>query len=43
MVSNVLKMSADDLVRALKDFSTRYADDAEYRELRSLFPTDWPM
>lgn len=43
MVSNVLKMSADDLVNLLKDFSARYADDPEYQELRGPFPADWPM
>ena len=43
MVSNVLKMPADDLVKLLAEFSVRYADDSEYQELRSLFPADWPM
>jgi len=43
MVSNVLGIPAEELVNRLKDFSVRYADDAEYQELRKLFPADWPM
>jgi len=43
MVSSVLKMSAVDLVNKLKEFGIRYKADAEYEELRALFPADWPM
>jgi len=43
MVSNVLKMSAQQLVETLARFRTQYADDPEYQGLRARFPEDWPM
>jgi hypothetical protein len=43
MVSNVLNLTPQDLAAKLAVFRERYADDAEYRELRALFPEDWPM
>ncbi len=43
MVSNVLNMSAQALVGALKGFPDTYAEDPEYQELRRQFPGDWPM
>ena len=43
MVSNVLKMSSQELANLLIQFREKYADDPEYLELRSVFPADWPM
>ena len=43
MVSNVLKMSAQELVDLLRTFRATYAEDSEYQELRRQFPDDWPM
>jgi hypothetical protein len=43
MVSNVLKMTSQQLVETLARFRVQYADDAEYQELRARFPEDWPM
>ena len=43
MVSNVLKMSAQQLVELIRGFRETYADDPEYQELRGQFPDDWPM
>lgn len=43
MVSNVLRMPAQELVDALQGFRAAYADDPEYQELRGRFPEEWPM
>jgi hypothetical protein len=43
MVSNVLDMDQDDLVQLLKSFRTKYADDAEWAEIRGGFPRSWPI
>jgi len=43
MVSNVLDLTQSQLVERLADFKVRYAEDAEYQELRKMFPADWPM
>jgi hypothetical protein len=43
MVSNVLKLSQQDLVAVLLRFRTEYGEDPEYQALRQQFPADWPM
>jgi hypothetical protein len=43
MVSNVLEMDQDDLVKLLKSFKTKYAGDAEWDEIRGRFPKSWPI
>jgi len=43
MVSNVLNLTPQDLAAKLAAFREQYADDPEYRELRAIFPEDWPM
>jgi hypothetical protein len=43
MVSNVLRMTPQQLVETLDRFRRDYADDLEYQDLRSVFPDDWPM
>lgn len=43
MVSNVLEMDQEDLVKLLKSFKTKYADDAEWAEIRGGFPRSWPI
>jgi hypothetical protein len=43
MVSGVVNMTTEQLVETLARFKAEYADDAEYQELRTMFPADWPM
>ena len=43
MVSNVLDMDQEELVKLLKSFKTRYAGDAEWTEIRAGFPKTWPI
>jgi hypothetical protein len=43
MVSNVLEVDRDDMIRQLKTFKKKYAGDPEYRKLRALLPKDWPF
>jgi hypothetical protein len=43
MVSNVLDMDQEDLMKLLKSFKTKYADDPEWEEVRSGFPKSWPL
>ena len=43
MVSNVLEVDQDDLLKQIKTFKKRYADDPEYKKLRAALPTDWPL
>jgi hypothetical protein len=43
MVSNVLGLSAQELREKLAQFREIYADDPEYQEARSPFPSPWPM
>ena len=47
MVSNVLEVDQDDLVKQLKTFKKKYAEDAEYKKLRATLlrvepRTPWP-
>jgi len=43
MVSNVIEVDQDDLVKQLKTFKKKYAGDEEYRKLRASLPKDWPF
>ncbi len=43
MVSNVLNMSPEQLEAKLAEFRERYADDPEWKEIRAIFPEDWPF
>jgi len=43
MVSNVLEVDEDDLLKRVKTFKKKYADDPEYKKLRASLPTDWPI
>jgi len=43
MVSNVLEMDQEALVRLLKSFGTTYAGDPEWEKIRAGFPKAWPL
>jgi hypothetical protein len=43
MVSNVLEMDQEELVKLLKSFKTKYARDAEWSDVRMGFPKSWPI
>ena len=43
MVSNVLDVDEDDLLRRLRTFKKKYADDPDYKKLRAALPKDWPL
>jgi hypothetical protein len=43
MVSNVLEVDQDELIKQIKTFKRKYADDPEYRKLRAALPKDWPV
>lgn len=43
MVSNVMDMDQEELVKLLKAFKTKYADDAEWSDIRAEFPKTWPI
>ena len=43
MVSNVLEMDQEELVKLLKSFKTKYAGDAEWNGIRAGFPKSWPI
>ncbi len=43
MVSNVLEVDDDDLLRRVKTFKKKYANDPEYKRLRAALPKDWPL
>ncbi len=43
MVSNVLDMDEEELVKQLKSFKTKYAQDPEWDEIRAGFPKSWPI
>jgi hypothetical protein len=43
MVSNTLNMELKDLLETLERLRRDSRDDAQYRELRSQLPADWPM
>ena len=43
MVSNVLEVDEDELVKRVRTFKRKYADDPEYTKLRAALPKDWPL
>ena len=43
MVSNVLDMDQEELLKLLKSFKTKYAGDSEWGEIRAGFPKTWPI
>ena len=43
MVSNVLDMDEEELVKLLKSFKTKYAGDPEWVGIRAGFPKSWPI
>jgi hypothetical protein len=43
MVSNVLEVDQDDLLKQVKTFKKKYADDPEYKRLRAALPKYWPL
>ena len=43
MVSNVLGTDADELIKQIKSFKTKYAGDPEWEEIRAGFPKSWPI
>jgi hypothetical protein len=43
MVSNVLEVDEDDVLKRVSTFKTKYADDPEYKKLRAALPKDWPL
>jgi hypothetical protein len=43
MVSNVLDIDEDELVKRLKSFKTKYKDDPEWEKIRAGFPKSWPI
>lgn len=43
MVSNVLDMDQEELVKLLKSFKTKYEGDTEWTEIRAGFPKTWPI
>jgi hypothetical protein len=43
MVSNVLEVDEDDLLKRVRSFKKKYADDPEYKKLRATLPREWPI
>jgi hypothetical protein len=43
MVSNVLEVDEDELLKRVRTFKKKYADDSDYKKLRAHLPRDWPM
>jgi hypothetical protein len=43
MVSNVLDVDQEELVKLLKSFKTKYKGDPEWDEVRADFPKSWPI
>jgi hypothetical protein len=43
MVSNVLEVDEDELLRDVRTFKKKYADDPDYKKLRAALPKDWPL
>jgi len=43
MVSNVLEIDQEELVKLLQSFRARYAGDAEWNAVRAGFPKTWPI
>ena len=43
MVSNVLEVDEDELLKNLRTFKKKYADDPDYKKLRAALPKEWPL
>jgi hypothetical protein len=43
MVSNSLKISHQDIIKALKRLKREQSDSPEYQKLRRDLPKDWPV
>jgi len=43
MVSNVLDLTADELLARLQQMGRAYADDPDYAAVRAALPADWPI
>jgi hypothetical protein len=43
MVSNVLEVDHDDLIKRIRTFKKKYADDSDYGKLRAALPKEWPL
>ncbi len=43
MVSNVLEMDHDELIKVLMSFKMKYASDPEWEKVRAGFPKSWPI
>ena len=43
MVSNVLEVDEDELLKRVRMFRKKYADDPEYKKLRAALPKEWPI
>jgi hypothetical protein len=43
MVSNVLEVDEEELMKRIRTFKKKYADDPEYKRLRAALPRDWPL
>jgi hypothetical protein len=43
MVSNSLKISQQDIIKALKRLKREQSDNPEYQRLRRDLPKDWPV
>jgi hypothetical protein len=43
MVSNSLKISQQEIIKALKRLRREQSDSPEYRKLRRDLPKDWPL
>lgn len=43
MVSNVLELDQDDLMKRLRGFKKKHMGDPEYEKLRAALPKDWPL
>ncbi len=43
MVSNVLEVDEVQLMKRIRTFKKKYADDPEYKKLRAALPNDWPL
>ncbi len=43
MVSNVLEVDEEELLKRVRTFKKRYSEDDEYKKLRAALPRDWPL
>jgi len=39
----VLEVDEDELLKRVRTFKKKYADDPEYTKLRAALPKDWPL